>query len=204
MAYSDFSLKDLDTKFGIQDERVRLFSSLPIADVQPTKWLLNELEESDEIPNLSEKSKSELMISPIFKELWRNSNKSFNLFSGYTFDVDKKQGLTGICDYLLTQKPRTSIIKSPVFCAVEAKSRAIEEGTGQAGAEMLAAQIFNEREGNPTPIVFGCVTNGIDWGFLKLENQIISIDIDRYYSDKLTLHKLLGVLQYIADFYKIN
>jgi hypothetical protein len=202
MAYSDFSLKDLDIKFGIQEERVRLFSPLSIADVQPTNWLLNELEESDEIPNMSEKSKSELMISPIFKELWRNSHKSFNLFSGYTFEVDKKKGLTGVCDYLLTQKPKTSIIKSPVFCAVEAKSRAIEEGTGQAGAEMLAARIFNEREGNPTPVVFGCVTNGVDWVFLKLENDLLSVDIDRYYSDKFALHRLLGVLQYIADFYK--
>jgi hypothetical protein len=202
MAYSDFTLRDLETKFGIQEERIRLFSTLSVADVQPTSWLLNELEESEEMPNLSEKSKSELMISPVFKELWRNTGKSFNLFSGYTFDVDKKLGLTGVCDYLLTQRPRTSIIKSPVFCAVEAKSRAIEEGVAQAGSEMLAARIFNEREGNPTPIVFGCVTNGVDWGFLKLEDDKLVVDIDRYYSDKFALHKLLGVLQYIVDFYK--
>ncbi|MCU0469390.1 MAG: hypothetical protein MUF58_12385 [Arcicella sp.] len=202
MAYGDFTLRDLEKKFGIQEERVRLFSPINIPNVPPTQWLLTELEESDEIPNSSEKSKSELMISPVLKELWRNTAKSFNLFSGYTFDVDKKLGLTGVCDYLLTQRPRTSIIKSPVFCAVEAKSRAIEEGTGQAGAEMLAAQIYNEREGNPTPTVFGCVTNGVEWGFLKLENSILSVDIDTYYADKFALHKLLGVLQYIADFYK--
>lgn len=80
MAYSDFSIRDLETKFGLQEERIRIFSTLSVADVQPTAWLLNELEESEEIPNLSEKSKSELMISPVFKELWRNTGKSFNLF----------------------------------------------------------------------------------------------------------------------------
>ena len=78
------------------------------------------------------------------------------------------------------------------------KNRGIEEGIAQAGAEMYAAQIFNEQEGTPTPIIYGCVTTAFDWLFLRLENKVLYIDTKRYYVNETELPKLLGILHYIV------
>ena len=49
---------------------------------------------------------------------------------------------------------------------------------------MLAARIYNEREQNQSmnhlEPIFGVVTSGTNWKFLKLQEQLISIDLDEY------------------------
>ncbi len=58
---------------------------------------------------------------------------------------------------------------------------------------MVAAQQFNEREGQAINAIYGAVTTGEIWKFLKLVNTIISIDLTDYYiSPNLT--KILGIL----------
>ena len=202
MAYSDFTLDQLDRLFGVAETQVRLFSEESLITIQPSERLLADVSEGQELPVFSEKAKSEMLITPVLREVRRQSGNQFNIFSGYQFEVDKERGLTGICDYLFTTHPRTNRIKSPVFCAVEAKSRSVEEGIAQAGAEMIAARIFNERENTPTPVVFGCVTNAYEWLFLKLEGDQLFTDTDRYFLDVLNLPRLLGVLGGIVGFYK--
>lgn len=202
MVYSDFTLDQLDRLFGISETQVRLFSEESLITIQPSERLLADVQEGQELPVFSEKAKSEMLITPVLREVRRQSGNQFNIFSGYQFEVDKERGLTGICDYLFTTHPRTNRIKSPVFCAVEAKSRSVEEGIAQAGAEMIAARLFNERENTPTPVVFGCVTNAYEWLFLKLEGNQLFTDTDRYFLDVLNLPRLLGVLGGIVAFYK--
>ncbi|TAE24988.1 MAG: hypothetical protein EAZ91_19870 [Cytophagales bacterium] len=202
MAYSDFTLDQLERVFGISETQVRLFSDDIIVPIQPSERLLADVQEGQELPVFSEKAKSEMLITPVLREVRRQSGNQFNIFSGYQFEVDRERGLTGICDYLFTTHPRTNRIKSPVFCAVEAKSRSVEEGIAQAGAEMIAARLFNERENTPTPVVFGCVTNAYEWLFLKLEGDQLFTDTDRYFLDVLNLPRLLGVLGQIVAFYK--
>jgi transketolase C-terminal domain/subunit len=51
---------------------------------------------------------------------------------------------------------------------VEAKNENIKGGLGQCVAEMVAAQIFNEREANAIDTIYGAVTTGEIWKFLKL------------------------------------
>lgn len=48
---------------------------------------------------------------------------------------------------------------------------------------MLGAMLFNQQEGRPISTIFGCVTTGEAWQFLKLEDGIISVDSERYYID---------------------
>ena len=98
---------------------------------------------------------------------------------GVTFDVDKPRGLSGICDYLLVQSREVFFIRGPVFAAVEAKKEDITGGLGQCAAEMVAIQIFNEKEKTTIPAVFGCVTSGNLWRFLKLEGSTLFIDKTR-------------------------
>jgi ABC-type uncharacterized transport system substrate-binding protein len=57
---------------------------------------------------------------------------------------------------------------------------------------MLAAQIFNEREGNNIPVVYGAVTSGTNWKFLKLDGKVIEIDLSEYYLKDV--NKILGIL----------
>ncbi len=82
---------------------------------------------------------------------------------------------------------------------MEAKHRSIEEGLAQAGAEMLAAQMFNQQEQNAIDVVYGVVTNGIDWKFLKLSQTVLMIDENMYFSSGENLKVLLGVFAFILS-----
>ena len=90
------------------------------------------------------------------------------------------QGLNGTCDFLISQSPEQLFIKAPVVTIVEAKKENINAGLGQCVSEMLAARIFNEREGNQIQVIHGAVTIGNIWKFLKLEGQTIKIDLTEY------------------------
>lgn len=70
---------------------------------------------------------------------------------------------------------------------------------GQCGAEMYAARLFNEQKNEPYRIIYGAVTDGYEWVFLKLEENTLFIDKERYYLRNLS--ELLGVLKTIMDFY---
>ena len=197
MVYSDFtSLKQLEKVFGTKQKIENFLANT--SPQLPTEKLLFDLREAAEMPlHSSEKAKSELLIMPVLKEVRRN-NKNFNIFSGYAFDVNPMLGLNGFCDYLLSTDIESFDISSAVFCVVEAKNRSIEEGLGQAGAEMIAAQQFNKSENKPTVAVFGCVTNAYEWVFLKLENNLLTLDTERYYLSENDLPRLLGVLNYMV------
>ncbi len=199
MAYSDFTqVSQLEDKFGIQQKLTRIFGI--VKPLEPSILLKNELQESFSLPLLTEKAKSELLIAPIFKELRRHNNFSISFYSGYLFDVQPENGLTGYCDYLFTTETQSIDIKAPVFCIVEAKNRSVEEGIAQAGASMIAAKIFNDRKQRPTEAIFGCVTTAYEWIFLKLDNNILEIDITQRYSlEEHSLPYLLGVLQVIVQ-----
>ena len=75
---------------------------------------------------------------------------------------------------------------------VEAKKEDILAGLGQCVAEMVAAQIFNEREGNEISVIYGTVTSGTNWKFLKLEGKVVEIDLVEYYLTDVK--KILGIL----------
>jgi len=170
-----------------------LFNKSTLASVTPSTRLLDDLVDANQLPINSEKAKSEHLITPILREVWRLSQRQFTYYSGYSFNVAPEQGLVGVCDYLFSLEESIEI-KSPVFCLVEAKNRTVEEGVAQAFAEMYAAQVFNARHGHPTIRVMGCVTNAFEWLFLELDNQTATIDTERYFVDERTLSLLLSAL----------
>jgi hypothetical protein len=83
---------------------------------------------------------------------------------------------------------------------VEAKKDDIINTFGQCVAQMLGVRIYNQKDGNTIETIYGCVTTGIEWQLLKLENNIITIDI-KLYSIK-NLPELLGALQAVVNVYK--
>jgi len=75
---------------------------------------------------------------------------------------------------------------------VESKNENLKLGLAQCIAEMLAAQLFNQQKQNAIKIVYGAVTIGTIWQFLKLEDKTISIDLTEYYIKDVK--KILGIL----------
>jgi hypothetical protein len=61
---------------------------------------------------------------------------------------------------------------------------------------MAYADFDNEREGTRVPAVFGCVTSGSNWRFLKLEGSTLYIDKPEYYLHEIARN--LGILVSIA------
>jgi hypothetical protein len=112
-------------------------------------------------------------------------------FSGTEFNIEPAQGLTGFCDYILTATQDSYEVRSPVLTLVEAKNENIKAGLGQCGAEMVAAQQLNARSGLHQPI-YGCVTTGSEWKFLKLADRTLAIDQHEYFINEVPL--ILGVL----------
>jgi hypothetical protein len=104
-----------------------------------------------------------------------------SFFSGIDFTVDKEKGLNGFCDFIISKSPEQLYLDTPVLALVEAKNEKIVSGLGQCVAEMIAAKIYNEREGNVVSSIYGAVTTGHAWKFLKLEEDTAYIDIEDYY-----------------------
>jgi len=147
----------------------------------------------------SEKARSEFIVVPILFEIHKKNDRKFAIYSGETFDVDKEKGLSGECDFILSKGELCHTVQAPVLALVEAKKKDMGKGIGQCAAQMVGAQIFNTREENKTDSVFGCVTTGEDWQFLKLSGDTLFIDSIRYYIDNV--EKILGVLQAVIGFY---
>jgi len=193
MIYSDFDLKKVRNNFGLQiDEKPDLFAE--VTPVQPSVKLANALAETPPLAIAinTEKSRSELLITPVLLDLWRQAPSQMSLFSGTEFTVDEARGLTGYCDYILSRSKEQLTINAPVVMIVEAKNESIKGGLGQCVAEMIAAQIFNEREGNAIETIYGAVTTGELWKFLKLVGAVASIDLSDYYIRDVS--HILGIL----------
>lgn len=60
---------------------------------------------------------------------------------------------------------------------------------------MLAAKLFNERVDNNIQAIYGTITTGTNWKFLKLIGQVIEIDLSEYYINDIG--KIIGILSNI-------
>lgn len=199
MSYNSFTFPQLKARFGLELSLSPILSA-KIIPLEPSQWLWRTLEISSNTAVTTAKERSERIISPVLLELIEKNNKQFSIFSGWAFDVDISQGLNGECDFLLSGVPLDFEIKVPFFTVRQTKGGEIESCLPQCAAQMVAAQLFNQRKQNSIPAVFGCVTSGVVWRFLKLEGNNLIIDDDIYSLDNLPL--ILGVLQKIVNLYK--
>ena len=140
----------------------------------------------------SEKARSELIISPILLEVRKICQRQISLFSGEDFTVDSSSGLNGVCDFLISNSPELLEIEAPVVIIVEAKRADLKTGLGQCMAEMVAAQRFNEAHNQTIPTIYGSVTSGTQWRFLKLEQQTVTIELVDYPLPPIEV--ILGIL----------
>lgn len=153
-----------------------------IAPIQPSHTLAATLEETLPlaVATGSEKARSELIISPVLVEVRRILNRQISMFSGEDFNVDESLGLNGRCDFLISRSTEQLAIEAPAIVIVEAKQADLKTGIGQCVAEMVAAQKFNEAKQKPLSILYGSVSNGLQWQFLKLSGTEVTIDLNVY------------------------
>lgn len=195
-SYSDYSLKALQENCAIDNTKIAL--NLCNKVIQPSDFLKEALKRNNLLPINSEKARSELIVTPILVEWLQNNPRKLQYFSGNSFDVLPEKALKGRCDFLFT-KHFSLHIAAPVIAMFEAKDDNVDNWYGQCGAEMYAVRLFNEQKNEPYKIIHGAVTDGYEWVFLKLEENMLLIDSDRYYMQDLP--RLLGALQTIVDFY---
>ncbi|MBF0100886.1 MAG: hypothetical protein HQK77_08270 [Desulfobacterales bacterium] len=194
MPYSTFTFEKIKKDLSLSTiDKMGLFSH--ITGVETDEMFSKSLTE-DNIPIglaiNTEKARSELIIMPMLLELRKMMNKQISLFSGIEFNVDEEVGLNGVCDFVVSLSSEQFFLDAPVVVIVEAKKEDITKGLPQCIAEMRASQIFNEKRENQIETVYGVVTTGSNWKFLKLQNQTVYIDFDEYHIKEF--NKIMGIL----------
>jgi hypothetical protein len=197
MAYSDFTLAKLKQQFQLTiSESTDLFAGTMEADLPPVlaDTLARYLPLAVNVN--TEKARSEMVIAPLLIEFKLLHRDRISLFSGIEFTVDEAAGLKGRCDYILARNPEQLFLTAPVCVLVEAKNENIVAGIPQCLAEMVAAQRFNVQQKAPLEPIFGVVTTGVLWRFLKLANSIASVDAVEYPIQ--SARKIFGILTMMA------
>jgi hypothetical protein len=197
MAYSDFTLRRVSQDFQLTLMQGTFLSHYE--PIIPSPYLTQFLEKSLPLAIAlgTEKARSEMIICPILIEVREILQQRISLFSGIDFTVDPSLGLNGICDFLISHSPEQILIEAPVAVIVEAKKDDLNAGLGQCIAEMVAAQKFNQQQGHPLTTMYGAVTTGSLWRFLKLEAQKVTIDLTEY--SVPPVDRILGILVHIVS-----
>jgi hypothetical protein len=181
MAYTDFTIDSVADGLGLDVSKLELFPGLRPVPVSP--WLQETLERGGQQVLISEKARSEFVVTPILLACAEVIPGNVAIYSGQRLDVDAARGLVGECDFILSATPPLPGFRAPLVTIVEAKKHDIEAGIWQCFAQMVGARIYNETAGRPIDEIFGCVTNAENWQFLRISGSRAEIDRRRFYLD---------------------
>jgi hypothetical protein len=181
MPYSQFTIDKVKQDFGLKTVEGVRFLPDSVEIIAPSARLQGILEDLPwAIAVDTEKARSEVIINPVLLEVRRILNQEISVFSGEEFNIDASVGLNGVCDFLISRSPEQLTVEAPAIMIVEANKSDLKSGIGQCISEMVAAQRFNEVRGKFIDTIYGCVSSGTQWRFLKLEAQIVTIDLMDY------------------------
>lgn len=189
MAFSDYKhIAHVQQEFTItyREERFIEAQEKPVPDPFMAEFLFNK--EYFDIYS-SEAARSELVILPILREVYKPYARQCALWIQKTLTYDTK--LTGTVDYLVaTRSPLgKTVLDKPLLIVIEAKKNDFEQGWGQCAAELVAAQRLNNDPQHP---VYGIVTDGRFWEFGKLVGNVFVQNSEAYTTDMIAM--LFGVL----------
>ena len=181
MAFRDFKHPDLLVTFGLTwRTTVNLFAGVPPVTPDPAVVHLLNLVSPLATTLNNEKARSEWMTALVLGDFWARYGGQISLYSGADFQADPEAGLNGYCDFLLARAPQQTVVQPPVAVIFEAKREDINDGLGQCIAAMVGSQRFNARRGVPTDPIYGCVTTGSLWKFLRLSGTALTFDLTEY------------------------
>lgn len=191
MPFKDFDLDSIRSGLGLSLTPTTLFPAAGAAAVPA--WLTDTLARARRVIRArSEKARSETVVMPVLIAAAECGSPPITLHSGERLDVDPTRGLNGEADFILARSPPVPYLVAPLLGVVEAKKADIDLGVGQCVAQMEAARLFNQKAGNDIT-VYGCVTTGEVWQFLRHDTTTIAYDTNRYAIQQLDL--LLGVFR---------
>ena len=198
MPYSQFTLPRVEQEFGLTSQVADLFPDVP--PVPASAVLADGLTANTELAlrQETEKARSELLVAPVLAELWRQSGRRLAVYSGAELDVDPARSLTGVCDFLVADAPLLMPVRPPIVVVVESKRYDVSSGYAQCAAEMVAAQELNRRANTGRQVVYGAVSNGTSWQFLRLVATTLQFDTRVYQLPDLD--RILGILLSICGF----
>lgn len=141
----------------------------------------------------SEASRSELIISPLLREVYKKHSANYSFWIQKSISYDDK--LSGTPDYIFSKRSPLgkTVLETPIVIVVEAKKSDFEQGWGQCLAELVALQKINNNETNP---VYGVVTDGNLWQFGRLQEHLFTKNEANYTIDDM--QELFGALEYLA------
>lgn len=193
MSYSDFTMEKVRDSFNLDiananlifdDSEEILFSADFIDFLHKGVFLASAID--------NEKARSEFIVAPLLLRLKYFFENEISVFSGTELNVNKEKGLNGVCDFLIAKSDKQYILTHPIVALVEAKNGNISCGLGQCMAEMYAAQLYNQKYQIENQVIYGIVTTGSEWKFLKLQENVITIDNNDYYISDV--NKVFGIL----------
>src|SRR5262249_24101792 len=192
MSFQNFSFPQVQQDLGLTVDEADLFSHIP--GVELREEFIAVLAEGTNLALAvnTANAKSEFIIAPLLLELRRSLGDRFGLFSGVELAVDPSRGLNGVCDFIITKSARQFILSAPLIAIVEAKNDNLRSGLGQCIAAMYAAQLFNQQSSAPIETVFGVITTGSAWKFLRMQQAVVTLDLMEYYIDNAV--KIFGIL----------
>lgn len=181
MSYKEFSWKKAKKDFNLTTvEGGRFLPPTPLVNASPELDYLLAQNIPWAIAVGNEKARSEAVINPVLLETRRIFQNRISVFSGEEFNVDASVGLNGFCDFLITRSDDQLTIEAPAIVLIESKKEDLKKGMGQCLASMVAAQRFNEDNGAPVKTIYGSVSSGTTWRFMKLEEQTVTVDFTDY------------------------
>ncbi len=194
MAFSDFkNISEVQKKYNIKYKEAIFIET---QEIQPSENFVKDIEFYKENIDVfsSEASRSEVIISPILREVYKKYYKKYSFWIQKSIFYDDI--LCGTPDYIFSEKSELgkTVLEKPIVIIVEAKRNDFEQGWGQCLAELVASQKINDDAECP---VHGIVTDGNLWQFGKLEKDCFFKNPESITVDKLSL--LYGVLNYVVQ-----
>jgi len=173
MPYSSFRTLEQVEELGLCVVKTKLFPKPPTANSPLSEILTQNLERGKNLvlSSSSEKAKSEFIIAPLIAELWAEHH--CGIFSGASLNVDTSKQLNGELDFAISKEDSVEL-KDPILVIVESKKGELKDGLYQLCAEMYAAMIL----GNDGHDIYGILTTGMLWQFLKLAKGDRSVYLD--------------------------
>lgn len=190
MAFSDFkSIADVQTQYNIKYQEANFLTGQALL---PPESFVQDFEFNRENIDIftSEASRSEIIISPLLREIYKRHYQHYSFWIQKSITYDSV--LSGTPDYIFSKRSELgkTVLATPIVIVVEAKKNDFEQGWGQCLAELLASQKMNEQ---PLVPVYGIVTDGNLWQFGQLESTTFTKDLGNFTIDNLPM--LYGTLE---------
>jgi len=193
MSFSQFkNIAEVQKEYKIKYEEGIFISTL---DIVVPQAFIEEFRFNKENIDIfsSEASRSELIISPLLREIYKRHSKNYSFW--IKKPISFNEVLSGTPDYIFSKRSALgkTVLETPIVIVVEAKKNDFEQGWGQCLAELVASQKINNNETNS---VYGVVTDGNLWQFGRLQEHLFTKNEKNYTIDNM--QELFGALEHLA------